>query len=675
MADNVDGASINTFVRHPLFTTRLRQWQDARDCYEGEDAVKLRKSLHLPRPGGMTDDQFAAYLLRAVFYGVTERTVLGLTGTIMRVPPIPQNFPDSIEPKIGKATADGNNLTTLAMRAAIELLTTGRYGILVDMPQGENAEASPYFATYHTEDITNWRTTLVKDEEVVSRVMLREAVVTRGSIIYERFRELLLENGVYIQRIWEFKLEDIEATGEGGEDSTPAVTDIGKPVEEFTPKVRGETLDFIPFVGLTSYDLSFIVRKPPITDLVRMNLAHFRNSADYEHSLFLTACPTPYIIGEMDDKNIPTKIGSGGLWHIASPASDVELGMLEFSGTGIDSIREAMEDKKEQMRAIGAQLIVAGGPAETAEAVKMKNKESGSVLVNTSAALGLGLTRAYQWAAHFAGEPDEVVEEINVKTNTDFVETKLDPAALTALVAAWQDKVVSYETLHRNLQEGEVADPLQTAQDELDKIAEEAEKAKGEEGVGGDNPAEEAMNGAQVTALQALVVAVSAGEMPAKSAEIAALNAFPSIPKEEVEEMFKVAEEFDPSDPDASTGEGEPGEGTPSPGMLKDGATMSLQESEGMFVVMDKKTEQPVFSSGDRAEAEAEFDKRENGGGGEGKAGKFLLTEVNDHTHTVTLDDEGNGTSSPGGENDHTHTVSGGTVAEAEGHTHPLEEA
>ncbi len=599
MADNLDASTINTFVRHPLFTTRLKQWHDARDCYEGEDSIKLRKTIHLPMPGGMTDDQYNAYLLRAVFYGVTERTVLGLTGTIMRVPPIPQNIPDSIERKIKRATADGNNLTTLAMRAAIELLTTGRYGILVDMPQGENAEASPYFATYHTEDITNWRTALVKDEEVVSRVMLREAVVTRGAIIYERFRELLLQDGVYIQRIWEFKLSDIEADGapnEDGSDSTAPITNIGAPVAEFTPKVRGNTLDFIPFVGLTSYDLSFIVRKPPITDLCRMNLAHFRNSADYEHSLFLTACPTPYIIGELEDKDIPSKIGSGGLWHIAAPASDVELGMLEFSGTGIEAIREAMEDKKEQMRAIGAQLIVAGGPAETAEAVKMKNREGASVLVNTSEALGLGLTRAYQWAAFFAGEPDDVIEEISIKTNTDFIETKLDPAALTALVAAWQDKVISYETLHRNLQEGEIADPLQTAQDELDRIAEEekaAEEAKAEKEGGA--------------------------------------------------------------------------------GILRDGERCTLQESEGMFVVMDKETEQPVFSSGDRAEAEAEFEKRENGG--DDKGGKFTLTEVNDHTHEVTLDDEGNGTSTPGGVNDHTHTVEGGTVAEAEGHTHPMEKS
>ena len=62
-----------------------------------------------------------------------------------------------------------------------------------------------------------------------------------------------------------------------------------------------------------------------------------------------------------------------------------------------------------------------------------------------------------------------------------------------------------------------------------------------------DNVADEAMNGAQVAALQQMVIAVSKGEMPADSAIIAVRNAFPTIPAAEVEKMFKVAEDFEPT--------------------------------------------------------------------------------------------------------------------------------
>lgn len=65
-----------------------------------------------------------------------------------------------------------------------------------------------------------------------------------------------------------------------------------------------------------------------------------------------------------------------------------------------------------------------------------------------------------------------------------------------------------------------------------------------------DNPADEAMNGAQVQALQGLVESVANGEMPAESAKIVARNAFPTIPETELETMFNTAETFEPDKPD-----------------------------------------------------------------------------------------------------------------------------
>lgn len=79
-----------------------------------------------------------------------------------------------------------------------------------------------------------------------------------------------------------------------------------------------------------------------------------------------------------------------------------------------------------------------------------------------------------------------------------------------------------------------------------DLVETEIEVVTTGDGVSETDPAGEAMNGAQVTALQGLVEAVSAGAMAAKSAALVVRNAFPTIPEEDVEEMFRVAEEFDP---------------------------------------------------------------------------------------------------------------------------------
>lgn len=64
-----------------------------------------------------------------------------------------------------------------------------------------------------------------------------------------------------------------------------------------------------------------------------------------------------------------------------------------------------------------------------------------------------------------------------------------------------------------------------------------------------DNPADEAMNGAQVTALQTLVTAVANNELPATSAILVASAAFPTIPADDLKKMFEDAAKFE-GDPD-----------------------------------------------------------------------------------------------------------------------------
>jgi hypothetical protein len=63
---------------------------------------------------------------------------------------------------------------------------------------------------------------------------------------------------------------------------------------------------------------------------------------------------------------------------------------------------------------------------------------------------------------------------------------------------------------------------------------------------GAKDVANEAMNGAQVAALQGLVIAVSEKTMPAESAKLVAQAAFPTIPEANLTAMFGAAESFVP---------------------------------------------------------------------------------------------------------------------------------
>jgi hypothetical protein len=61
-------------------------WARARDVIAGEDAVKAAGIRYLPRLESQTDEQYAAYKQRAVFFNATARTADGFVGLIFRRP-------------------------------------------------------------------------------------------------------------------------------------------------------------------------------------------------------------------------------------------------------------------------------------------------------------------------------------------------------------------------------------------------------------------------------------------------------------------------------------------------------------------------------------------------------------------------------------------------------------
>lgn len=119
----------------------------------------------------------------------------------------------------------------------------------------------------------------------------------------EMIRHLAIENGVYVVRRWAIKGKS-EAM-----------------IEEVIPTVNGKPLTEIPFVCMSPYDLRVDLEKPPMLDLVDVNISHYRNSADYEHALYLTAQPTPYVTGHLDEASKPKSIGSGSIWYLPEGAT------------------------------------------------------------------------------------------------------------------------------------------------------------------------------------------------------------------------------------------------------------------------------------------------------------------------------------------------------------------
>lgn len=456
---------------HPQYDRRRDQWQKVRDALEGEERVKERGVAYLPRPRGQKKPDYINYLTRASFYGVSDRTLRGLTGLVFRIEPTIE-LPARLEPLKESITSEGFSAMQMLREGTGETLSMGRYGILVDMPQSPSPTNTPYLATYKAEDIYRWdeRFDPVRGRRMVTRVVVREEPEVEDDESTTLLRELFLDvTGAYRQRVWQ------KVTSEEGDSALlrasneEIISGDYQIIDEFQPTIQGRPFDFIPFWFINVYDHRPRPQKPPFLDMVNMNLAHYRNSADFEQSLFLTGQPTPYVFG-VPKEHKPSTMGSGTMWW--SSSKEVNAGLLEFKGQGLNALRSAMLDKEERMAALGARLIKDFEPPENvaSETLRLMNRSETSVLIAGVQTFEGGVEQALQFAAVWVGaNPDDV----NVTMNTDFIETRLAPEEITALVAGWQAGAYSKKTLHENLQKGEVIPPSRSIEEEQEMIDEE----------------------------------------------------------------------------------------------------------------------------------------------------------------------------------------------------------
>ncbi len=439
-------------IQHPTFERWSGAYQKIRDVLDGQDQVQSQGELYLPRPEGMSGSAYSAYVKRASFYAVAERTLSGLAGAITRTPPILE-LPPRLDTMRENATFEGNSFSVLLEEVVSEVLSIGRIALVLDYPAaGAKVAEAPYISTFRAEGILDWREEVVGGRKKLTYLRLHEDNDDLRDEV-EQHLVLTLEPAYTIRRYH----VTTQRNGLGINQTTEVQID-----DDVVPVVNGSPLFDIPAVIISPYNLKVDVEKPPFLDLVNVNLAHYRNSADYEHSLFLTSQPTPWVAGAINEKNKPSTIGSGAFWVLPEGAT---CGVLEITGAGIGSIKDAMEGKIAQMASLGARMVYLGkGRNETSDTASLRVKDELSLLASTVSMVEAGLLKLLRLAAEWTqpGTADQVV----LRMHRDFVSSQMDAGTLTALVKAWQSGALSHDSLLWNLKKGELVDPNRSLEEE-----------------------------------------------------------------------------------------------------------------------------------------------------------------------------------------------------------------
>jgi hypothetical protein len=528
------------------------KWQRVRDCREGEDAVKKRTTAYLPpldvhanRP-----DKYLGYLARATFFNATGRTVAGLAGAIFQKPPKVE-LPERIKDHAKDITMTGVSAEVFALNVVEEDLTTGRVGILVDLQLGKSTDGRPYWSRYNAEDIVNWSAERRGGDEILTLVVLREDYQEPDakdrfiSKTCDQYRELRLNDaGQYTVTIWR-KPEgkaDYEPWAPTGADGKPAGPTT------LIPQRRGKALDFIPFTFIGPTSTAPAVEKPPLLDLVNVNLAHYRNSADYEHGLHYTGIPLVWIAGAIPATHNPAEPNSPPPQVIAGPdvaiylEKDGKLGIEQADGETLGALENALKEKKEQMTTLGARMLEPPGAAETATAVLGRAAGDHASIRTIAAAAEEGLTKAAQIHAYWMGvETRPSDAKATVTLNKDVVNAKLKPEEVRVLLEMYIEGAISAETFYHRLQGGEWARDGVSFEDEQKAIAagraaragkdaEDATRKLTDELDAQDKPRpadagpeqKDAgialnLNGAQISSAMDIVVQVAEGVLPRES--------------------------------------------------------------------------------------------------------------------------------------------------------------
>lgn len=422
---------------HPSYDHYKEDWRNARDAVAGQRAIKAAGTRYLPSLSGQNDTEYKSYKERALFYSITSKTLSALVGMITEKQPITQ-YP----PTMARYFQDdyGPQFLELLSMAASELMLTGRFGILVDRPADGGA---PYLTPYTTEDIINWR---VDSSGDLTMLVLRETYWSAEDDEYEmtlktRYRELRTDSG-------QLAIRTFEETAKGYESSGPLSTIVN----------TGQVMTTIPFICATSIGLGIEPVKPPMTDIVDINISHYRTSADLEHGRHFTGLPTPYIVGAESQKSM--RIGSTTAWIIPNPAAKV--GFLEFNGLGLASLEKALNEKQAQLASMSARMIDnSSRGSEAAETVRLRYMSEVSGLKVTAKVTESLLNAVYRLIAAM----EQTDGEVSVKLDTDFLESSMTAAELKAWFEVYQAGGISKELFVYALRRGQKIDNSISATD------------------------------------------------------------------------------------------------------------------------------------------------------------------------------------------------------------------
>lgn len=418
-------------------------WEMLRDFDAGERVVKSRGERYLPKAGDADATEYAAFLKRAQFTNFLRQTVNSLRNLVFgrQVNVVLPPGSEDLAPLLDVFTRDGETFDLFCRRVVREVILMGRFGALVDADEHGHV----YAAGYSTEAILGAQLTYVDGRLQPSAIMLAEPtdiVLSDGNsadVRKYRFRELGLTVDGYVQRV----VDSAESPPPG-----MAGSSLINPTT-----ARRQNLRSIPFTFFSPENLSARIEQSPMLDLAFEQGHHYRFSADLNWGRHFTGLPTPVIIGAGSaEPNQKYAIGPSRAWVLDAEG---DAKMLEFTGSGLKYLENAISKTEQNMVALGARMLtgVPSGGSENPLVAGMRQRNERGLLYQIIDVAEMGLTDVLKNWVRFQGRDPQGTE---VHLNRDFRDTPLTQRESQMLMRAYLAGLIPQSVLDQSMIEGDV---------------------------------------------------------------------------------------------------------------------------------------------------------------------------------------------------------------------------
>ncbi len=456
--------------RDPSLQEFADQRTRCRDTLGGTDV--LRTPTYLPK---LPRENPTSYTIRRKMGEVTnllKAAVRAGEGLMTAKPPTIQ---EGVSPRFTTLCADIDGRgTALAvwLRGVVRRLlgddgwclalasTPIRAGAEPNRAQERDLRLQPYVSVYRADDVMSYRTLRVGGRDVLSQLVLREAVTepdgTFGIKIVEQYRVLQrVSKGHHVSQV--YRIDDKGEAVPSGDAQTITTDEL--PVVEFS----------------VAPEEGFGKAAPPLVDLADLTISHFTITNDRRWSL-KGGC-FPWLVRIGFEEKVEGAATSAGV----NEALDLPMGgdakWIAPPMEATQPTRDELTDIERRAAALSMSFLSGESANEqkTATAASIDQQGQDASLASVGISVHDSLNRLGALLSEMLGED---VRDTYFDMTTKFRGIKRDPAYMRVILDAWKEAGVPLDALLYVLVHGELPEDVDLDQMALDAMAEaEAERA------------------------------------------------------------------------------------------------------------------------------------------------------------------------------------------------------